>query len=354
MENGNKVRLGFVGAGYMGQLAHIANYATIENCELVALAEGRAETAKAVAKKYGIQEVYVNHHTLLEKAEVDAVIGIMGFHFFYSLVKDLLSSGKHTATEKPICIQSTSARHLVELADDNQLIYQVGYMKRHDPAAKIVRQTILDWKASGEAGDMTYVRIVMPSGDWNYQIESPINMGDSAEQYEGQTAETAPEWMGDFGQQYIGFINFYIHQVNLLRYLIDEDYTVDYVDPKSRVLVAISESGVPCTLEMAPCGHRDRWEEHYRIGFDGGLIQLDLPAPMARQRAGDVTIYKNTGFGSQEYAQEIRPVLPQHWSFLEQARHFVDCVKNGQPTISPALDGVKDLEVSEQYIRKLM
>ena len=139
-----------------------------------------------------------------------------------------------------------------------------------------------------------------------------------------------------------------------MRYLIDEDYTVDYVDSKSRVLVAISESGVPCTLEMAPCGHRDRWEEHYRIGFDGGLIQLDLPAPMARQRAGDVTIYKNTGFGSQEYAQEIRPVLPQHWSFLEQARHFVDCVKNGQPTISPALDGVKDLEVSEQYIRKLM
>ena len=75
---------------------------------------------------------------------------------------------------------------------------------------------------------------------------------------------------------------------------------------------------------------------------------------MARQRAGDVTIYKNTGFGNQKYAQEIRPVLPQHWSFLEQARHFVHCIKNGQPTISPATDGVKDLEVSEQYIRKLM
>ena len=68
MNNGNKVRLGFVGAGYMGQLAHIANYATIGGCELVALAEGRAETAKAVAEKYGIQEVYVDHHSLLEKA----------------------------------------------------------------------------------------------------------------------------------------------------------------------------------------------------------------------------------------------------------------------------------------------
>jgi len=53
------------------------------------------------------------------------------------------------------------------------------------------------------------------------------------------------------------------------------------------------------------------------------IDNLTKNGKMARQRAGDVTIYKNTGFGSQDYAQEIRPVLPQRWAFLEQARHFV-------------------------------
>ena len=56
-----KVRLGFVGSGFMGQLAHIANYATIPDCELVALAEGRAQTSEAVARHYGIEELYPNH-----------------------------------------------------------------------------------------------------------------------------------------------------------------------------------------------------------------------------------------------------------------------------------------------------
>jgi predicted dehydrogenase len=222
-------------------------------------------------------------------------------------------------------------------------------MKRHDPASKLARKTIQDWKASGEMGGMTYVRIAMPSGDWILEHDRPIDKGDSRLFYEGQAPESPPEWMGNLGQQYVGFVNFYIHQVNLLRYLIDEDYTVAYVDPRARVLVAVSDSGAPCTLEMASCGLKRRWEESYRICFEKGRIDLELPAPMARQRAGDVVIYR----GDAE-PQEIRPILPQRWAFLEQARHFVHCLKTGSPTISPASDAIKDLEVSEQYIRLLM
>ncbi|MCZ6678491.1 MAG: Gfo/Idh/MocA family oxidoreductase [Candidatus Poribacteria bacterium] len=349
-----KVRLGIVGSGFMGQLAHIANYATIDDCELVALAEGRSETAQAIAQRYGIREVYPNHREMLEKAEIDGVVAVMGFHLYHTLVADILEAGKPTATEKPICLQSDSARKLVGLAEGKGLLYQVGYMKRHDPASKIVRKTVQNWKVSGEMGDMTYVRIAMPSGDWIYEHERPIDKGDAPATYDGQVSETAPAWMGELGRQYIGFINFYIHQVNLLRYLIGEDYTVTYVDPRSRILVAISDSGVPCTLEMAPCGLRNRWEESYRICFDGGRIDLQLPAPMARQRAGDVAIYTGSGFGDGTEPQEIRPLIPQRWAFLEQARHFVHCLKTGSPTIAPASDAIKDLEVSEQYIRLLM
>jgi len=345
----NKPRIGFVGCGYMGQLAHIANYATIEDCELIALAEGRAETAKAVAQKYGIREIYPNHHEMLAKAELDGVVGVMGFHLFNSLVKDLLEANKPVTTEKPICIRLDSARSLVNLAKDKGLLYQVGYMKRHDPGAKLVQKTVQDWKASGEMGSMTYVRITMPPGDWILEHDRPIDRGDGRLSYEGQTPESPPEWMGNLGQQYVSFINFYIHQVNLLRYLIGEDYTFTYLDPRSRLLVAVSDSGVPCTLEMAGYGLKHRWEESYRICFERGRLDLDIPAPMARQRAGDVVIYK----GNAE-PHEIRPILPQRWAFLEQARHFVHCLKTGSPTISPASDAIKDLEVSEQYIRLLM
>jgi len=46
-------------------------------------------------------------------------------------------------------------------------------------------------------------------------------------------------------------------------------------------------------------------------------------------------------------------VIPQKWSMLEQAKFFVDAVKNKKKPISPASDAVKDLEIAEDYVKKL-
>jgi predicted dehydrogenase len=62
-----KVRIGFVGAGFMGQLAHIRSYALLhDECDLVALAEPRRRTAELVATRYGIGRIYRAHRELLE------------------------------------------------------------------------------------------------------------------------------------------------------------------------------------------------------------------------------------------------------------------------------------------------
>jgi predicted dehydrogenase len=346
------VRLGFVGAGYMGQNAHIANYATIPDCELVALAEGRSETARAVARRFGIGAVYGDHRELLEKAEVDGVVAIMGFHLFHALVSDILNAGRSVATEKPMCIRAENGRRLAALAESKGLLYQVGYMKRHDPAAKFARETVRAWRQSGECGDLTYVRVTMPSGDWIYEHEPPIHMGDAAPAYGGQSAESPPEWMTDEqGRHYVSFVNFYTHQVNLIRYVIGEDYHVAFADARGRTMTAIADSGVVIVLEMSSYGLQHRWDEFYTLNFDRGQVRLQMPAPMARQRAGEVVLYRQSGFGGSGTPQELRPVFPQRWAFLEQARHFVACLRDGAPTISPASDAVKDLDVSEEYIR---
>ena len=43
------VRIGFVGVGSMGQCAHLKNYVTLEDCEVVALAEIREALGHRVA-----------------------------------------------------------------------------------------------------------------------------------------------------------------------------------------------------------------------------------------------------------------------------------------------------------------
>lgn len=344
-----KVKMGFIGSGYMGQRAHIANYATLPDVELAALAEGREETAKAVAQHYGIRKVYSNHKEMLEEAELDAVVAIMHFNLYHAVVPDVLERGVPLLTEKPICVCPKTGERLVKKAEEKGIVYQVGYMKRCDPGTQFARKKIAEWKRSKEFGGLNYLRATMPPGDWIFEMDPPINMKDEA-LYDDETPEEPPAWMSnEQAKEYMEFINYYIHQVNLIRYLLSEDYSVEYVDPTGKVLVARSDSNIPIVFEMATYEVANEWHEFYEVFFDKGKMKLSLPAPLARQHAGEVEIYKNRGKDS----VYERPVIPQKWSMLEQARLFVDAVKNGRKPISPASDAVKDLKVAEDYIRKL-
>lgn len=344
-----KIKIGFVGAGYMGQLAHIANYAALVDVELTALAEGRTETAKAVAQRYGIKTIYSNHKEMLEKAKLDAVVAIMLFTLHHTVVPDIVEKGLPLLTEKPICVSHETGKQLVKQAEQKDVIYQVGYMKRCDPATQFVKEKIAQWKQSKEFGSFNYLRVTMPPGDWILAMDPPINMGDKAS-YDNETPERSPGWMTkEQARVYMDFINYYIHQVNLIRYLLNEDYSVEYVDSSGKILVAKSNSGIVIVLEIGTYQVVNERHEFYEAFFDRGIIKLSLPAPLARQRAGEVEIYENNGKNS----IYERPVIIQRWSMLEQARIFIDTVKNKRGNISPAWDAVKDLQIAEDYVKKL-
>lgn len=345
----DKVRVGFVGSGFMGQKAHLDNFITIPDCEIAALAEGRQATAEMVARKYGIPRLYPDHRAMLAAEDLDAVVAIMGYGLHHVVVPDILAAGKHCLTEKPMCIGPATGKRLAELAEAKGVIHYVGYMKRSCPATQMAVHTIRQWKAGGEFGRLAYLRASMPPGDWLFSVEGPLHAGDAPPAYENEGFEGLPAWMDEgTANQYNAFVNYYIHQVNLLRYLLGEDYQVEWVDPTSAVLTARSDSGVPVVLEMQGYGLGQEWEETYRVVFEKGKIELSIPSPMARQRGGAVEVFRGGDVQSFE-----RPVVPPGWGFLEQARHFIRCVQGLEEPRVPVWDGVKDLQVAEQYARKL-
>jgi len=72
----NKVKIGFVGCGFMGQLAHLPNFIESEKCEVVALAEKRKSLRDKVAQKYHINKTYSTHQELANDKEIEAVVEI--------------------------------------------------------------------------------------------------------------------------------------------------------------------------------------------------------------------------------------------------------------------------------------
>ena len=342
-----KVRLGFVGTGFMGQRAHLINYIGLPDCEVVALAEPRKRIALEVASRFGVKEVYRDHHELLKNTEVDAIVAAQPFSRHINLVPDILKAKKALLTEKPIAVLPESGEYLAKLAEENGVPYMVGYHKRSDPAVEYAKKVVESWKQSGEYGKMRLVRITMPPGNWTGGIEG-ADVISSDEPYPTIETEGPPACFSEeTGKEYVSFVNYYIHQVNAMRFLLGEPYRVTYAEKSGALMVAESESGVCGTLEMAPYGRTLDWQETFFVGFEKGYVKVELPAPLACQQPGVVTVYRDNGNREPEIT---RPELPRVAAMKNQAMNFLAAVRGQKPVPCGAAEAAEDLKIAMDYI----
>ena len=346
-----KIRLAFAGVGGMGQAAHLRNYAALpDDCEVVALAELRPRLAQIVAQKYNIPKVYGTIAEMLEAEKVDGIVAAQPFWRHGLLVPEIVKSGVPVFTEKPIAASLAVGERIVESVAQSGTWHMVGYHKRSDPASEFARKIITELKTSGELGQMKYVRISMPPGDWvaNGWLEN-IGTDDPMPNLE---IDPKPTDMDEAtAKEYEAFVNYYIHQVNLMRFLLGESYQVTYADPAKVLLVAHSASGVPCTLEMAAYSTTIDWQETALVAFERGYVKLTLPAPLAFARPGAVEIFKDPGNGVTPVTSH--PQLPWVHAMRNQALNFIKAIRGEAPAPCLAAEALEDLRVAREYIRLL-
>ena len=332
-------------------MAHLRNYVQIEGCRVVSCTEPREATAAAVAAHYGIEKVYPDNLSMLAAEELDGVVASQPFGRHAALLPEIYPRVKHVLTEKPLCIEPGAGERLAGLASENGCTHMVGYHKRSDPATEHAKAVIDELKADGRLGRLTYVRILMPAGDWTANgFTGVIDAGDRPP---GGTLEEEVD-SGDMDaatrEKYIAFVNYYIHQVNLLRHLLGEPYEVTYADPNDVMLAVTTAGGASGCIEMTPYRTTTAWEEGVLVGFEKGYVKLDLPAPLAVHRAGRVEIYEDPGDGAQPVRTE--PTMPWVHAMQRQAENFVAVCRGDRPPPCDAAEAVLDLQVAREYIRQ--
>ena len=67
------VRFAYVGCGFVGQTIHIPNFASLPDCQFLALAEVRPELGREVAARYGIPKIYRSHEEIAADPDIEAV-----------------------------------------------------------------------------------------------------------------------------------------------------------------------------------------------------------------------------------------------------------------------------------------
>jgi predicted dehydrogenase len=342
-----KTKIAFLGCGYMGQNAHLSNYVELDTCEVVGVCDAKKKQAELVAARYGIPRVYDSEQELLSDPEIQGVVAAQYFEFHTDTVPGILGAGKHLLTEKPLCVYPQNGAKLAEIAAKAGKIHMVANHKRSDPASEYAVDQIRAWKQSGEVGKFKYLRITMPPGDWVAGANKIITTG---EQVKENIREPRPAGVSDeFHKALVSFVNYYIHQVNLMGFLFAEDFRLSYTE-KSGVLLGVeSASGIPGILEMSPYSTNQEWHEAALACFEKGFVKVELPAPLAAQHAGRVTVYRNTQSG--EYY--TTPVLPYTSAMRNQAANFIRAINGEKRAPCTSADAVKDLQIAWDYIKAM-
>ena len=138
----NKIKVGWIGSGFVGQAAHLERFIRFENSEVVALAEIRPKLREMVGKSFGIPHLYDHHTKLLEESDCEAVVAVVHRRHSYDVAKDVLLSGRHLLIEKPMVETYDQAKDLVEIAKNHSLCFCVGFMRRYDDGGSIFKKKL--------------------------------------------------------------------------------------------------------------------------------------------------------------------------------------------------------------------
>ncbi len=156
-----KIKVGIIGMGYIGE-SHIEAVRRIGCCELYAVADTNYELAKKKADYYGIEKCYASVEELLADKEIDAVHNCTPNFLHLEINKQIIKSGKHLLSEKPLCMNYEQAKELVELKKEYpDSVAAVNFNYRLNPMVQETKNRIAD----GKIGD---VRIMTGSyqQDW--------------------------------------------------------------------------------------------------------------------------------------------------------------------------------------------
>jgi len=303
------MRIGIIGCGGIaGQ--HIRGYQACEDVEIAAGADVDIQRAIDVA---GEEHAHTSFHELLANEQLDAVSVCTPPKFHKDAVCAALEAGVNVLCEKPLAYDAAEAREMVETAQRTGKLLVTGFCHRfHEPVMHAkelissgrIGKVIMFRNRFGGKADMTQVWFSNPE----------ISGG-------GTLPDTS------------------IHSIDLFRYLVGNPIKVAgalatadrrYRVEDCSVIMLQTRDGAIGTIEASwtSPGSANVIEIY---GTDGAIV-VDYSKANVR--------FLDSGASEWKEIENTRPDR-----FVLQARHFVDCVRDGSKPIVDGTDGLRANEI---------
>ncbi len=230
----DRVRLGYIGLGNRGDQVHdgfleYGDARTAAICDLKPTYLDLAEK-KARDKGHDTPRRYADYRKLIEDKSLDAVVIATPDHWHALQMIEACNAGKDVYCEKPLSLTVVEGRKMVEAAERNKRVVQVGIQRR---SAKFLQEAAA-YVQSGALGKVTLAQ------GWHLTNEWPKGLGEAADGPPPSEAEwdawlgPAPKVPYNRNRTYYNFrwfynysggqvTNFGVHYIDMLRWCLGKD-----------------------------------------------------------------------------------------------------------------------------------
>lgn len=140
------LRAGVIGVGSIGQ-HHARNYNSLDNVELVAVADPDEGRRNEIARRFKTT-TYADYRAMLTGERLDLVSIAVPTVLHHQVALDALEKNIHVLIEKPIASTIDEAVGLIQKARERELVLTVGHIERYNPAVRELKKRL----ESGELG----------------------------------------------------------------------------------------------------------------------------------------------------------------------------------------------------------
>jgi predicted dehydrogenase len=153
MKDGQRLRVGVLGAGQVAQAAHFESCTKARNADLSAICDVADDLRARLAVTHGVARTYADYDHMLADSNIDAVIVATADAFHVNASIRALEAGKHVLCEKPVGLTVEEVEELRQAVLKSGKIFQVGHMKRFDAGLQSAKAFI-----ETEMGDLVALK----------------------------------------------------------------------------------------------------------------------------------------------------------------------------------------------------
>ena len=147
------IRIGLLGCGRIGQV-HARAIKDLPDATVAAVSDAMAPAAEALAAKTGAE--VRDTDTIIESADIDAVVVGTPTTTHYDIIHKAARAGKGIFCEKPVDLSSDRIRDCIKVVEETGVPFFTAFNRRFDPNFAALQARI----AEGDIGQVELVTIL--------------------------------------------------------------------------------------------------------------------------------------------------------------------------------------------------